>query len=358
MAEPNASAGSAARKIKWLGLGVLIAIGLYATLWAFLASRLDRTVAAAIARAEESGTMVQCEGREVRGFPFRLGLHCERTGIATPDGVQAVAGPLRSAAQVYDPGLVISELDGPITIEASGGRGQVDWADARASTNFGIERLNLGTVRIENATFDGSVQRTPLDATMERLVASIRPNGPDLDAALTVDGLDAGTVRGRDVPSMNLRMDATVSGAAGAVAFRSVPVESLRGRTLTLRALNLVLEGGGRIAADGELAVDGDGLPTGAIELGFSDLPATVEAIAAVLPEYGGPLRTVAGVLDGGGGSAGGLLSGLLGNGAPTAEEAEGATEEDEELTRATIRIDRGEARLGLIPLGRVPPLP
>ena len=363
MAEPNARAGSATRKIKWLAIGIVVAVGLYAALWAFLASRLDATAANAIARAQAEGTSIECAERDVRGFPFRLGLRCERTAVTLSDGTRAQAGEFRSAAQVYDPGLVISELDGPLALETTAGGGQLDWTNARASTQFGLERLNLGTVRIEDATFDGVIDGSNVRAAIGRLLVSVRPNGPDLDAALTIDGFDAEPVGGRDAPPMDLRVDATVSGAAGAVAFQSVPIESLRGRTVTLRALDLALRGGGRLAANGEVAVDGEGLPTGSIEVGFSDLAGMAEAVAAVAPEYGGPLRTVAGVLDGGG--SGGFLSGLLGGGASNAgasasaqADEEGEIEADDGLTRATIALDRGEARLGVIPLGRVPPLP
>ena len=354
MAEPNARGGSATRKIKWLAVAIVIVIGLYAGLWMFLASRLDRGAAQAMAQAEAEGTRIECAGRDVRGFPFRLGLFCERTGIALPDGTTASAGELRSAAQIYDPGLVISELDGPASVAAPGLTAEAAWDVLRASTNFGIERLNLGVARLENVRLDGTLDGAPMGATLDRLVASVRPNGPDLDAAITVDALDAAPIDGRDAPPIDLRVDATVSGAAGALAYDGVPVESLRGRTLTLRSFDLAFAGGGRLAADGSVSVDGDGLASGSVEIGFSDLPAMVDAVVAFAPDAAAPLRTVATVIDGGGG--GGFLSGLVA-GASGGTGAEDAAPDDG-LARVTIRLQSGEARLGVIPLGSVPPLP
>lgn len=348
MAEPNASESSATRRIKWLGVGVVAVIALYSGVWMFLAWRLDRTVADVLAQAEASGTTVECERRDVRGYPFRLGVHCASVALAG-EGVRATAGELRTAAQVYDPGRVIAELDGPLQYAGPAGDGTATWSAMRASGRFGLEELNLGTVTADDIDWRGSVNGSQIAATIDRVVASVRPNGADLDVALTVDALDPSPVEGHDAPPLDMRLDATVSGAAGALAYGAVPVESLRGRTVTVRTLDLALRGGGRLAATGEVAVDGDGLATGTVELGFSNLAATVGAAAALVPEYAGPLQAFAQVA--GGGDGAGLLGGLLGYRSADPQPESG-------LRTLTVTLERGQASLGIIPLVRVPPLP
>ena len=237
--------GKATRRIKWLAVAIAVAIALYTGGWFYLASRIDRAAGEAIASAARDGTEILCEGRDVRGYPFRLGLHCAGTGVATPDGISAAAGAFRSAAQVYQPNFVISELDGPARVETPDGAVAADWDIARASTRFGTEGLTRGTVEIADVSFETAGGGAPLAGRIDRVVASTRPNGADLDAALSVDALDLEPVAGRDAPPASLSVDATVSGAASLLSGGG-GVESLRGRTLTLRPSQLALTGGRR----------------------------------------------------------------------------------------------------------------
>ena len=342
--------GRATRKIKWLGVAVLVVIGAYTALWFFLAGRLDDGVARAIAQAEANGADVTCENRDVRGYPFRLGLFCEDTELLSTQA-RAEAGSFRSAAQIYRPGLVISELDGPLAADLGGGRIEADWDLARASTRFGTERLQLGTVELNEARFATSAARAvPVAGTLGRLVASIRPNGEALDAAVTATGLDLEPVAGRDAPPLDLDLDATLSGAGAALAYQSEPLESLRGRTIALRRLSLGLLDGGRVTASGNLDVDARGLVSGELDVSFSDLAATLETLATLLPELAPQIDAIRPVL---GQAGGGFLGNLLGGGDDAPDD--GA---DAGATRLTIALDGGRARVGVIPIGSVPPLP
>ena len=379
MAERQGSGGGggATRKLKWLAAIVVAIIALYSGVWAYLAYRLDEGAATAIARAEAEGTAIACEGRDVRGYPFRLGLHCEATGAELRDGTVVRAGAFRSAAQIYDPGLVIGELDGPLAVDGRAGPVRATWDVARASARLDTERLNDGRLDVSDVGVTAQAGGRELAASIARVRAFVRPNAGDLDVAATVTGLDPAPVEGRDAPPIDLDVDATLVGGAEALRYGAEPVDSLRGRTVRLRAADAVIAGGGRLGASGEVAVDAGGLASGTIELAFTDLAATADALASLAPGYEGPIRTVAGLLGGGvgggGGGVGGLLSGLLGGGTAQASASgeadggatgEGAAGEsdanvgDANETRVTVTLDAGRARLGIIPLGTVPPLP
>ena len=361
MSDPDAptSSGSATRKIKWLAIAVVVLIVVYSGGWLFLASRVDGAVERAIAQAEADGAEIVCEDQAVRGYPFRLGLRCASTGLATPDGTRVEAGTFRSAAQVYEPNRIVSELESPASFAAPGVAGTAEWSQARASSRFGTDGLQLGTLSLEdvrlNVEAEGAV---PIAAQVSRALASIRPNGTDLDAALNVDGLDIGPIEGRDFPSTTLNLDATLSDAAGALGGEQI--ETLRGRTLTIRSAGLALVGGGRLEASGALDVGPQGYPTGKIEFGLSDPAATISALGTLFPDQAGVLRTVGGVLEGASGSGGGFLSGVLGGGNASEQQVtvvDGEAAPDA-LTSLTVSFQDGRARVGFIPLGRVPPLP
>ena len=367
MDEPNARPGGASRKIKWLGIAVGAVLVLYTGVWAFLASQLESGTETAIAQAAAEGTQIVCEDADARGYPFRLGLHCAATGLATPEGASVTAGSFRSAAQIYDPGLVISEIDGPLAVEAPGTRIEASWDVARASTRFGTERLNDGRLNVTDVDVSATLDGAPFAARVARVFGTIRPNEGDLDAALTIDDLDVAPLEGRDAPPVDLFLDATLTGAASALAYDAPPLESLRGRELRLRSLDVALAGGGRIEVAGAVAVDGSGAANGTIEVAFSDIAATIDTLAALVPEMEGPLRTAGGLL--GGSAGGGLLAGFLGGGSDgaggtadgngTADDGTaGDGERADAMTRATITIADGQARVGIIPLGRVPLLP
>ena len=346
----GATGRRATRKIQWLGICVLALIAAYSALWWFLAGRLEQGAEAAIANARQNGVEIACEERDVRGYPFRLGVFCGETRAALPDGTRIEAGAFRSAAQIYRPGLVISELDAPVSVEGPGGTLDAEWASARASTRLGTEQLQLGVLEASDlalalAPAGGDALRAKADA----LVASIRPNGTALDAAVTLTNLDPEPVAGRDVPPVDLRLDASLTGAAEALAYGGRPLETLRGREIDLRALGLDLGEGGAVTASGTLAVDEGGLASGEVDLAFTDLAATLDAIARLVPELApqieaaGPLLAQAG---------GGLVGNLLGGGG---QDMPGS---DPKMTRVTIKLDGGRAMVGLFPIGVVPRLP
>ena len=354
--------GGATRKIKWLAGVVVGLVVAYSALWLFLANRLETEADQVIAQAAANGTIIECVGRDAGGYPFRLGLFCEETGLEA-NGTVVNAGAFRSAAQIYRPGLVISEIEGPLTVQGAGTTVEAQWDRARASTRFGTEQLNLGTVDLTDLSIAANLPNgTPVTADVARILASVQPSGTDLDLALTVDGADPAPVAGRDVPPMDLFIDATVSDAAGAVSYDNQALDSLRGRSVQLRDLNLAFVDGGRIEAGGDLDIDADGLATGTLDIGFSDLSATIAGLTNLFPEAASQLDAIRSVVGGGGdGGAGGLLAGILGGGRseeqPAAEttDAENASDLD---TNVSITVDRGRMRLGVIPIGSFPILP
>ena len=344
----DAKAGSATRRIKWLGGFVLVLIAGYTALWFFLAGRLESGVEDAIAGAAANGTTIECADRDVRGYPFRLGLFCERTVVQAP-GAVVEAGAFRSAAQIYRPGLVISELDGPFELSAEGVTASGDWQQARASTRFGTEQLQLGTFRMDDASLTFDVAGgAPIGAALGSLTASVRPNGANLDLALDAFDFDAEPIAGRDAPPLDLSLDATLGDAAGAVAYAGEPIDTLRGRDVELRRLEIGLREGGRVVSEGAVSIDASGLASGEVTVSFTDLDATLETIATLVPEAASQIELIRPVL---GQAGGGLLANALGGGkdadAPTAG-----------TTRVTIALDRGRARVGILPIGYLPPLP
>src|SRR5690606_10194524 len=117
------------RRIIWLAVFVAVLFGGYSAGWYYLADRVVTRTEATIAQANRDGVTVECENPVARGFPFRLGIYCDRVAYADADrAVGMTAGNLRTAGQIYDPTRFIAELDGPATLATPGaGPLRVDW---------------------------------------------------------------------------------------------------------------------------------------------------------------------------------------------------------------------------------------
>ena len=112
MASRERPARGYSRRFAWLAIAIVAVIGLYTAGWFYMASLLDAEAGKAIARIERDGGVALCANREARGYPFRIGLFCDRIGVTDAKGNVEVRGEgLRTAAQVYDPFRIIGELD-------------------------------------------------------------------------------------------------------------------------------------------------------------------------------------------------------------------------------------------------------
>ncbi len=119
--------------------------GGYSAGWFYVANRVKKEAEASIASLNRDGVTAECANLDVRGFPFRLGVFCDSVGYGDPGrNIVITAGSLRSAAQVYQPWRVVTELDGPLRTAVSDLPPLwLDWDKLRASVR--IARPAAGT---------------------------------------------------------------------------------------------------------------------------------------------------------------------------------------------------------------------
>jgi len=272
IAEP--SAGS--RKIRWLAIGILLFLVVYSGAWFFAANRIETQLPAFLSENKGIGSSAECGGMSVRGFPFRIGLFCDTVRLDdAAHGASASFGALRSAAQVYRPGHAVVELDGPAEIRVSPGLTvSVDWSLLHASvqaTLSGLDRTSMtydqltGTVILPATHEDAAIGDThKLAFAAGHGEAHFRQNGPDLDAALSVDGFDA-KVDGAPslLPMLNASADMTFVDRAALMNAGGLKPGALRNSKGEMRNLTLDLGGGMVTTASGPFTVDDKGLISG-----------------------------------------------------------------------------------------------
>lgn len=315
------------RRILWLGVFAALLVAGYSAGWFYLAGLLEARAKATIARMNGDGVTAECENPVARGFPFRLGIYCDR--VAYADAVEAVgfsAGGFRSAGQIYDPMRFVAELDGPATFDTPrNGSLKLDWEQLRASVRWAEPLPERISVEGGNATVSLATG-VPL-ATVGDFEAHMRPNGEDLDLASNFEGLviDPALVEGRKLPSFSGQSDLTIQNGAKLAASRSI---ELRGRSGTIRTAALSTGPDTGVTVSGPFAIGDDGLIDATLKITIRDPKGLSAMLSEAFPENSREI--------------GNSFSALTFMG-------------DEPTVPLTI--DKGRAMLGFIPLGQLPPV-
>lgn len=333
------------RRFFWFAAAILAGIGLYSAGWFYAASLIEEKAGSAIASLNGNGRRANCEEPQARGYPFRIGLFCRSVMFEDArKGVSFQARELRSAAQVYQPWRVIAEVDGPARLEAPGLNALVlDWASLLASVRLATplpERLSVEG-RDVKVSLDEQGEALALLAEAENVEAHLRPSGEDLDLAVRFGGVkpSAAVTEGVALPPLSGLVDATLAGGALPGALDG----GLRGRSGTIRSLTVSF--GDEVGGD-EVGGEGAGGEGAGVTVSG---PVAVDAAGLVDAEFRITVREPM------------ALAKILGDLAPHARrEIELAASSIEAMggdTGMPLRIVRGEASLGFITLGTVPPL-
>ncbi|MBK8456639.1 MAG: DUF2125 domain-containing protein [Phyllobacteriaceae bacterium] len=304
--------------------------GAWAAIWRAGATRLNNELTAAISRMEARGARAACEDASVAGFPFAMEINCSAGAYARDlDGVALKSGPLVSGWSLAAPLTVTAEFDGPARVEAPGLVPlDLEWTALAGS-------IGLWYPRPSGASVNGSaiVATTDADAAVFSVDAAdgrARVSGADVAIALDLTGVRfaADYAGGYDFPPTALRLRAVAADGASRLLRRK---PSLRGAKIAIEELELAAETGAGLRLSGAVAIDDAGVANGELTLNL-DKP---EAVAALIKS--GPPENV---------SSGETALNLL----VAMQSPPGAG--------VKLRLDKGQAFLGFLPLGFLPPLP
>ena len=111
------------RRYTILVLAVLAVIAGWTGFWKFASDKAQQTIDGWRAREAKSGRIYDCGSQTVGGFPFRIEVTCDQASAvfrSNEPPMELKAASLLVVAQVYQPGLIISEFHGPLTIGEPG----------------------------------------------------------------------------------------------------------------------------------------------------------------------------------------------------------------------------------------------
>lgn len=324
--------------------GLILAMAALAAGWYFAwnrgAAELNRQADLAVARVAEEGGRLECKDRHIEGFPFRIGIFCSAFEFAPPGGGAFSASSLRSAAQFYNPGHIISELDGPAQVQlADGRRFELAWENLRTSLRANLEGANAISLEIRQAVLSEG-RGTAGEQTLARsddLHVHARRSPQDaatLDLAVSLSEMRDDKER---FPVFSFSGDASFSGLAERIAAGDDLAAFIRDNGLSGEARSLVLEPaeGGRLVLSGPFKIAPDGLLDAEIRIEATRVAALGAFFTALFPQESETIGNIAGLL-------GSIDSGDAGAEKPRS---------------VTLTISRGRISIGLIPAGSVPPL-
>lgn len=310
---------------------LLILAAAWSGAWYWLAGIADRRAQAALDEIARQGIDVECRERGIVGFPFALRIACGATVVTErASATRASLSGLTGGASIFSPMTATIAITAPAGIESPHlvSPASLTWEEAELGVGVG----GGGPRGVSFDTTDFSGTFALLDLPSQTIAAaaadgSLFPSssgGSDVAVNFTDLSIANGDTRfppvsGTAKGEISLPPRALLSGAGTLQT------------PLTVRAIEVLFESGeARLGAEGDLAIDAEGVLDGSITLrvaGAEALPAFIEALPRQWQNLG---NMVAG--------------GLFALGQPATLDGDPASE-------LTIRIDRGVTQIGPVPI-------
>ena len=342
--------------------------------WKFAANQAQSTIEGWRAREARAGRIYSCGSQNVGGYPFRIEVDCDRASAlfsSSHPPVELKASNLVVVAQVYQPGLLVSEFRGPLTVGEPGKPPELvaEWKLAQSSVRGTPSAPERGSLVFDQPAVDrvnGDMRQNVLRAKHVeihgRMAEGSAANRPVIEVALQLDQASAATLH----PAAAQPFDATVTALLRGlndfspkpwpVRFREVQAAGGRiditkarvhqGEILAVGTGSLSLNDNGRL--EGELRVTIAGLEQFLAAIGAQQKVQTspnMEKLVGVLDRLAPGLGDVARQQAGANISLGISLLG------------EQTTLEGKRAVTLPLRFNDGAVSLGPIPIGNTPAL-
>jgi hypothetical protein len=353
---------------------VLALVVVWIGLWYYAASAAETALAGWRAREAKSGRIYECANERIGGFPFRIEVRCGSPSVEVrgKPSMFIKGADLVAAAQIYQPNLVIAEFTGPALI---GEQGQppayeASWKLAQSSlrgTPRAPERASLvfDDPILQQLLPDGARQTVTFAKRLEmhgRIAEGSVSANPVLEVVVRATGAAASpTIHPLLAEALDADIAATLRGLANfapkpwPARFRELQE---RGGKIEITKARLA-QGESIAVANGTLGLTASGNLDGQLEMTVVGLEALLKALDLEKLVSTGRLSANIDKLDR-------LLPGLSNiarkNAAPSLLAGLGiigkrTTLENKPAIALPLRFTDGQAMLGPIPVGRIPPL-
>ncbi|MGX5845859.1 DUF2125 domain-containing protein [Mesorhizobium sp. PL10] len=319
------------RRLFWIAALVVMLFGVYSAVWFYVAGRVRSEADKAVAELNAKGIEAGCANLTVSGYPLSFAVFCDT--LAYEDDTRNVAastGSFNFVAELIRPLSPAAELRGPLRTSVPGMTPLwIDWGNLQADAKLSWPLPRSISLRADSL----SGQTDPADDTdpvslfsAGTAAGELRPDGQDIGyvGSFTDLEIDADAIGGRVLPPLDGSGDATLKNG---VALMKTEARSLRGQAADIHKLDLS-SGTARITVSGPVSVDANGLINADLTIKLKDPKAVAAILATAIPEQKSQIEQ---------GFAG---LALLGN-----------------EPSMPLKVVRGKASLGFIPLGKIKPV-
>ncbi|AZO11314.1 MULTISPECIES: DUF2125 domain-containing protein [unclassified Mesorhizobium] len=319
------------RRLLWFAGAIVVLFALYSAGWFYLADRVKTEAESAVVELGDKGIKADCANLTVSGYPMTFAVSCD--SLAYQDDAKNIAastGTFNAVAQITQPLSPVADVRGPLRTSAPGMTPLwIDWEKLRATVKLSWplpRRVSLQAEGLSGQT-DPADDSDPAELFYAaKAVGQLEPNGPDVTYAGSFSDLeiDADAIGGRVLPALDGSGEATLKNG---VALIATPPKSLRGQAVDVSKLDLS-SGTARVTVSGPLSVDADGLIDADLTIKLKDPKAVAGILGGAVPEHKNEIEQ---------GFAG---LAMLGN-----------------EPSMPLKIVKGKASLGFIPLGKIKPV-
>jgi hypothetical protein len=326
----------------FLTLVVLIAGSVFG--WDYLAEKLESGLNKHVKKLAIQGKTLKCDNQRIEGFPFRVGLFCDEIFFEEPSkGIMFKAGKVRSAAQFYQPGFMVGEVDSPAQLSLPNtGRIDLQWKLAQTSSRIslaGVKRVSLNLENLVARKTNNNPQRIP-DVYLSSLGLHIRAAGDDIASADAEIAIDLKSIQIKNLseqlfPTTHFSADGVISGMNQTLK-KGEDIEKWireKGLKIQLHKLEFALADGGTFSASGPVRVNQSGLVSGKLDVKVVGIDNFVRILANHIPKLDENAKLIQ------------AASMLFSQGAKN------------ETLRLQLDIRNGNISAGFIQLGVIPPL-
>jgi hypothetical protein len=342
--------------------------------WKFAADKAQHTIDGWRAREAKSGRIYSCGSQDLGGFPFRIEVTCGQASAlfrSNEPPLELKADRLLVVAQVYQPGLIISEFHGPLTIGQPGKEPEflASWKLAQSSIRGTPAAPQRASLVFDDPVVDrmsGTGRENLLRARHiefhGRIAEGSVTNKPVIEVAVQVGQASAPALHRAAVPPIDASATALLRGLSDfspkpwAARFREIQAADGRIDITTVR----IQQGDILAVGAGTLSINHNGRLEGQLRITMAGLEQFLAAIGAQQKIQASPhMDKLAGALD--------RLAPGLGDVARQQAGAnlsaginmlgEQTTLEGKRAVTLPLRFTDGAAFLGPIPIGDAPAL-
>lgn len=324
------------RKVVRLAVLIVLFIAVYSVAWYFAAEYLRKQIVSFFHGGNPSGIEAICEDAEIGGYPFRFRLNCTQLSLDDKErGIAANFGAVRAAAQIYNPGHIVWELDGPAELRSAFGVNATSkWQNLQSSLRIGLSGVSRSSLLVEKVetTITSSAAQQEIKLAAEGFEQHVRQQAADLDYATLLRNVTF-TLNGQPVnlPPVSASIDTTFADKGPLLDPRFTSQQTLHGTRGEVRRMVVDL-GEGRIATvSGPFSVGETGLVSGNLSIEIEKIEGWRDVISAAYP----PAKAMA----------------------ENAAKVMQALSFGRDKGSADINIRDGKVMMGFIPLGEIPPL-